>query len=249
MASNDFTGTYRVLRTSGTQFGLDTALIIGDPEEEDVLTVVIVPPNQDPSTWTALYDGETESLAFELPKPARSLHLSRYSDPSGYAAVYGVVVMEDLRLALFSAEKEGAGGIGGGTSSSPPASSPASTADFGGTYLVTASVGAQFGLGSSITVTGAEGEPTTLTVTDALGRSVPVPTELALDPATGSLKGGATATLGEQEVPVFLQLSRLTVPQAGGPAARILYGLFTIGDPQQGGVVAGQDPGGPPTQL
>lgn len=250
MALSDFFGTYQVRTSAGTQFGLGTVVTVEYSEDPEggvgVISVKFEVPNQIPRTFEAQYDDTTEVLSLALQTPALEMFISRFVDPlTDYQALYGIVLMDETLpgLAVWGAERvvQEAVDPGGATTA------PVDLGEFAGVYRVRSTAGAQFGVLSEITIPapGSGGEMA-LSITNALGQPISDLPSLTFDPGTRSLHGYTTVPVGGNALPITIQLSLCQTTDTAGNPVKYLYGMSTIGDPQQAGVWGGDSQGGGP---
>lgn len=252
MAISDFMGSYQVRRTSGTQFGFQTTVSIrAQPGQVAKVMVSIAPPNQPAQIFAALYDEKHECLRIELEKPGRVMFVSRYNDEdANYEAIYGVVVMDNLALGLWSAEllePDGRAACAAQSADLVKAGAAIEPERVCISYRVTSSTCTQFGLASTVVVDGSSSRPGgkwSLAIEDVLGQDIPTPNVMTFDQSNGSLIG--KTVVGSSSTPVVFQASFAQVDADDKRRVKIIYGLSVIGDPEQGGIFGGEDESEPP---
>ncbi|NJL29367.1 MAG: hypothetical protein HC897_16505 [Thermoanaerobaculia bacterium] len=240
MSIESFLGTYRVTTTYGTQFGLDTEVVIGSSEAG--LEVQIRPPGRtSPESLPATYDAEAETLQLALAEPAAQMFIARVREVD-YRAIYGVVVFEPTddrpvrRLAVWGANLL----VAEFAEPNPTVTNPARQELFRGIYRIKATAGAQFGVGSTLEVGEVLPDGTqSLSIVNALGQELADTPQLSYDAATGSL-GGPTTPQGS---PVKIRMSLAAIPDTTGATINVVYGLSLVGDPEQAATWAGDDDG------
>ena len=234
MSLQDFYGTYQVQTASGTEFGLDTSVVISEGDSDGASVQFTLPSTTETKTLSATYDDTTEALRIELEaQNARVMFISRFVDPTpgvSYRAIYGIVLMEEIEGQVRRSPVWSAKLMTPSVGDSQPTGTPMQPGSFTGTYRVRTTADTQFGLSSVITIDSREIE-----IVNGLGTSV-LTAPLSYEPETASLIGSAQSPAESPEVPVTIAMSLAIEGDT-----KYLYGTFVIGDPEQGGTYGAEE--------
>ena len=252
MALQDFYGTYQVTTASGTEFGVDSEVDIGQAVDGSVSLTVSSAFSSGKVMLSGTYDNQADALRFPLQND-QVMYVSRYvdSDPSkDYRSIYGILITPNpaaatrIRLPVWSAEALSAPSTGG-NGNQEVSDDPLTQSDFVGEYFIRTTADSQFGVASGLSITESSsnlvGE-----ITNALGTSV-MSSDLYYDSGTVSVTRDFTSTVmgpsGSVEVRTVFAMS-IATEETNGVETTYGYGIVTVGDPQQAGTFGGEE-GGP----